>query len=88
MAQLATPPSIPIHSTPPRPVAVIDIGATSVRMAIAEIHADGEVRTLDTLVQPVDLGREAFDVRRFSRGTIEKVAGILKKYQRVLQEYG
>lgn len=88
MAQLANPPSIPLHPTPPRPVAVIDIGATSVRMAIAEIHADGEVRTLDTLVQPVDLGREAFDVRRFSRATIEKVAGILKKYQRVLQEYG
>ena len=31
----------------PRAAAVIDIGATSIRMAIAEIHADGQVRTLD-----------------------------------------
>ncbi len=72
----------------PRPVAVIDIGATSIRMAIAEIHEGGEVRTLDTLVQPVDLGREAFVNRRLSRKSIEKSADILKQYQRVLREYG
>ncbi len=71
----------------PRPVAVIDIGATSIRMAIAEI-SDGDVRTLDTLVQSVDLGREAFDSRRLSRKSIEKAAAVLKQYQRVLLEYG
>ena len=73
--------------TSPRPVAVIDIGATSIRMAIAEI-AHGDVRTLDTLVQSVDLGREAFDARRLSRKSIEKTAAVLKQYQRVLREYG
>ena len=72
----------------PRPVAVIDIGATSIRMAIAEIHKDGEVRTLDALVQSVDLGRDAFESRRLSRKSIEKAAAVLKQYQRVLREYG
>lgn len=72
----------------PRPVAVIDIGATSIRMAVAEIHADGEVRTLDTLVQSVELGREAFENRRLSRASIEKSASVLKRYKRVLREYG
>lgn len=72
----------------PRPVAVIDIGATSIRMEIAEIHPDGEVRTLDTLVQAVDLGREAFETRRLSRKSIERVTGVLKRYRRVLREYG
>lgn len=71
----------------PRPVAVIDIGATSIRMAIAEIHG-GEVRTLDTLVQTVDLGREAFANRRLSRKSIERSASVLSQYQRVLQQYG
>lgn len=72
----------------PRTVAVIDIGATSIRMAIAEIHADGEVRTLDTLVQSVPLGREAFENRRLSRRSIERAASVLKRYKRVLREYG
>jgi len=71
-----------------RLVAVIDIGATSIRMSVAEITPDGEFRTLDTLVQAVDLGREAFDTRRISRATIERSVNILRRYQRVLREYG
>lgn len=76
------------ETAPPRTVAVIDIGTTSIRMAIAEIGADGTVRTLDTLVQPVDLGREAFENRRLSRKSIERSAAILQRYRRVLREYG
>lgn len=57
-------------------------------MAIAEICSDGEIRTLDTLVQSVELGREAFENRRLSRKSIERSASILMRYQRVLQEYG
>lgn len=72
----------------PRPVAVIDIGATSIRMAIAEISPNGDVRTLDTLVQSVPLGREAFEDRRLSRQSIEKAASVLRRYKRVLREYG
>ena len=71
-----------------RLVAVIDIGATSIRMSVAEISPDGQFRTLDTLVQAVDLGREAFDTRRISRATIERSVSILRRYQRVLREYG
>ena len=78
----------PISPNSPHPVAVIDIGATSIRMALAEIHEGGEVRTLETLVQPIELGHEAFNVRRLSRKVIEKAASILKQYQRVLHEYG
>ncbi|MGV3486927.1 MAG: exopolyphosphatase [Planctomycetaceae bacterium] len=71
-----------------RPLAVIDIGATSIRMTVAEIHRGGEVRTLDTLVQAVDLGREAFTNRRITRATIERSASILRRFKRVLREYG
>ncbi|MEM1071019.1 MAG: Ppx/GppA phosphatase family protein [Planctomycetota bacterium] len=85
---LSTQAKLAADTLSPRSVAVIDIGATSIRMAIAEIHPNGEVRTLDNLVQPVDLGREAFENRRLSRKSIEKSASILQRYQRVLQEYG
>ncbi len=71
-----------------RTLAVIDIGATSIRMTIAEIHRGGSVRTLDTLVQAVELGREAFTNRRISRATIERSASILRRFQRVLREFG
>lgn len=70
------------------PAAVIDIGATSIRMAIAEISSGGDVRTLDTLVQPLELGREAFRSRRLTRRSIEQAVDILKRYRRVLREYG
>jgi exopolyphosphatase/guanosine-5'-triphosphate,3'-diphosphate pyrophosphatase len=78
---------------PPRTVAVIDIGATSIRMAIAEIprggsDAGGEVRTLETLMQSVELGREVFQNRRLSRKSIEKAASVLSRYKQTLVEYG
>lgn len=76
------------EASSPLPAAVIDIGATSVRMAVAELFPGGEVRTLDTLVQPLDLGREAFETRRISRRSTERAAEILQRYQRVLREYG
>ena len=44
----------------PRPVAVIDIGATSIRLAIGEIGQDANVRTLETLTRAVNLGKDTF----------------------------
>lgn len=88
MSSSTSRPTVSTESGSRRTVAVIDIGTTSVRMAIAEIAVDGEVRTLDTLVQSVELGREAFENQRLSRKSIERTASILSRYQRVLQEYG
>lgn len=39
----------------PRLVAVIDIGSTSLRMQIAEIQSNGEVRKLESFSQAVSL---------------------------------
>jgi exopolyphosphatase/guanosine-5'-triphosphate,3'-diphosphate pyrophosphatase len=88
MSQPSPRPVVSTESGSPRTVAVIDIGTTSVRMTIAEITGEGEIRTLDTLVQSVELGREAFENRRLSRRSIERTASILSRYQRVLKEYG
>lgn len=73
---------------PTRTVGVIDIGATSMRMSIAEIRGDGSVHPLDALVQPVSLGKDAFSTRRFRRSSIEECARVLQSYKRVLREYG
>ncbi len=73
---------------PPRSVAVIDIGATSIRMEIAQIDGAGEITPLSRLVRPVDLGKDAFSARKFQRSSIEQTAAILKSYQQVSREFG
>ena len=45
---------------PPQVVAVIDIGASSIRMQIAEISGDGIIRKLESLSQAVSIGRDSF----------------------------
>ena len=70
-----------------RPVAVIDIGTTSIRMAVAQIAPSGGVDTLDTLSRPVNLGKDTFTRGSISRETIESCVRVLLNYRRVLDEY-
>ena len=74
-------------TTARRTIAVIDIGSTSVRMALAEIADDGHVRTLESLSQPVNLGRDTFTRGEIQRSTIEHCVRILKDYGKKLSEY-
>src|SRR5260221_4087129 len=78
---------VAISAPPTRQVAVIDIGTSSVRMAVAEISAAGQVRQLETLAQAVNLGKDAFIRGAISKATIEECARVLKSYRRVLKEY-
>ena len=70
-----------------RPGAVIDIGATSIRMAIAEIDQAGNVRKLESLTQAVSLGKDTFTTGFISKATIEDCVRVLKSYRRVLNEF-
>lgn len=74
-------------STTVRTVAVIDIGTTSIRMAIAEISPTGTVRNLDRLSQPTSLGKDTFTRGAISKSTIEDCVRILQSYRQVLEEY-
>ncbi len=71
-----------------RSVAVIDIGTSSIRMAIAEIDQEGTIRVLDRLQQAVSLGKDSFTRGRIRRSTIEKCVEVLKDYLQILGEYG
>jgi len=77
-----------VAQNPPRQVAVIDIGATAIRLAIGEIRSNGSIRTLDTLTQPVALGKDTFTISRLSRATIENAVRVLRSYREVLDSYG
>src|SRR5436305_5441805 len=71
-----------------RPAAVIDVGTTSIRMAIAEIDDDGQVHHLSSLSQAVGLGKDTFTRGSLEKSTIEECVRVLKSYRRVLAEYG
>lgn len=71
-----------------RPVAVIDVGTTSLRMAVAEIHPTGEVHRLETLTRAVSLGKDTFTRGRISKSTMEDCVNVLKSYRQLLREYG
>ncbi len=74
-------------ATPTKPVAVIDMGTASIRMAIAEITAAGEVRPLEALTQAVNLGKDAFIKGAISKDTIEECVRVLNSYRKILREY-
>jgi exopolyphosphatase/guanosine-5'-triphosphate,3'-diphosphate pyrophosphatase len=75
------------QETSATPVAVIDIGATSIRMAIGEINQSGSVRTLETLSQAVSLGKDTFSDAGIRKSTIEECVRVLKSYRQVLEQY-
>ena len=72
----------------PRQVAVIDIGATSVRMQVAEIKRDGNVRKLESFSQAVSLGKDSFTKGKIEKQTIEDCVHVLRIYRNKLLEYG
>lgn len=72
----------------PRLVAVIDIGSTSLRMQIAEIHSDRSVRRIESFSQAVSLGEDSFMKRSIEHDTIEDCVKVLSGYRDQLNAYG
>ena len=78
----------PEKSSKPQIVAVVDIGATSLRMQVAQINVDGEVEKLESLSQAVSIGKASFIKGYIDRQTIEDCIHVLKTYRQRLDEYG
>lgn len=70
------------------PIAVIDIGSTSVRMVIAQTDRAGQIQTLESLQQEVTLGRDTFTQGVISKATTEECVSALRSFTRILREYG
>ncbi|MFN0195206.1 MAG: exopolyphosphatase [Planctomycetaceae bacterium] len=69
------------------PAAVIDIGTTQIRMAIAQIGSGGEIQILERLSQAVNLGKDTFSKGAIHKSTIEECVRVLKSYRNLLEEY-
>ncbi|MEI8206631.1 MAG: HD domain-containing protein [Kiritimatiellales bacterium] len=83
-------PSKPASPAPverPAIKAVIDIGATAIRMMIAEIGKNLSVRPVESLEQSVNLGRDTFSTGKISLETIEACVQVCRDFSELLREY-
>ena len=83
-------PSVPAAAPAPerRVVAAIDVGSSALRLDVAEVGAQGDVKLLESLRQGVRLGRDVFTKGRVEQDTLRRCVAILKNYGRLLKEYG
>ncbi|MGI6086350.1 MAG: HD domain-containing protein [Kiritimatiellia bacterium] len=69
-------------------IAVIDIGATFIRMLIAEKRGANETYILEKAVQSVPIGRDIVTSNMILKTTVEQCVQILKSFHKLLGEYG
>lgn len=88
-APIATTPTTPtaVEARPPI-ICVIDVGASGIRMIIAELAGDGVVRTLEELERPIALGRDTFQTGSLSASSIRKAVNVLRQFRAVMDTYG
>ena len=89
--QSVAPDPVPAPAAPAperRIVAAIDIGSSALRLDVAEVGAQGEVRLLESLRHGVRLGKDVFAKGRVQQDTLRRCVAILKNYARLLKEYG
>ncbi len=71
-----------------RPVAVLDMGATAIRMLVAELPPGEPPRILEEASRAVLLGKDAFTSGRLGAATIEATLRALEGFRRIMDAYG
>jgi exopolyphosphatase/guanosine-5'-triphosphate,3'-diphosphate pyrophosphatase len=74
--------------TAPRLVAVLDMGASAIRLAIAEIAPGGRPRIIEEASKGVLLGRDTFSFGAIRSQTIDAAISALSGFQHIMKEYG
>jgi len=72
----------------PRVVAVIDMGASSIRLLVAELEAGGAIRIVEDASRGVLLGKDTFTHGRIGAATIEATLKALDGFKRIMDGYG
>ncbi len=74
------------HAHPP--MAVIELGTTSIRMVVGEVSAAGSVHRLDELEHSVSLGSDTLATGSIRQETTERCVVAMRRFREVLAEYG
>ncbi len=70
-----------------RPIAVIELGTSSIRMAIAQLRGRNRFEILDSLQMAVAVGKDTFTQGRIEHETTEDCVRVLRLFRRKLEEY-
>ncbi len=70
------------------PMAVIELGTTSIRMVVGEVSAAGAVHRLDELEHAVSLGSDTLATGSIGQETTERCVAAMRSFRDVLAEYG
>lgn len=68
--------------------AVIDIGANAIRLEIVECHDDNKYTTLESLSQPIRLGKDTFLTNSITAESAHTALKILRNFRKKIREYG
>lgn len=69
-------------------LAAIDVGASSIRMDIAEVSPQAELHLLDSLKKAVQLGKDTFTEGYISEESIRATCEALRDFKRIMDTYG
>jgi exopolyphosphatase/guanosine-5'-triphosphate,3'-diphosphate pyrophosphatase len=79
---------IDLGQEPGPPVAVIEIGSTGIRLVVAEVDAQGGMRTIDRAGKPTRIGRDVFTSGSMSREAMRESIAVLMAFRELLRGYG
>ena len=75
-------------SASPETVAVIDIGASAVRLVVAEVRPDGSSFVIEEVSRGVLLGKDTFSTGRIGAASLEAALKALEGFKRLMDDYG
>src|SRR5260221_13971701 len=82
------PEAAPAPVEPLRPVAVLDMGASAIRLVVAEIKPGEPMRILEEASRGVLLGKDTFTSGRLGAATVEATLKALEGFRRIMDGYG
>ncbi len=78
----------PPPAEPPRPVAVVDMGAAAIRLVVAEALPGQPIRILEEATRGVLLGKDTFTHGKLGAATVETTLRALEGFRRIMDGYG
>ena len=73
---------------PPRPVAVLDLGASAIRLVVADVRTGEPAQILEEVSRGVLLGKDTFTSGRLGPATVEATLKALEGFRRIMDGYG
>jgi exopolyphosphatase/guanosine-5'-triphosphate,3'-diphosphate pyrophosphatase len=72
----------------PRLVGVLDMGASAIRLVIAEMALDGTIRIIEEASRGTPLGRDSFSSGAITPQTVDATLAALNAFRQIMHNYG